>query len=119
MRVVLRVLCFAVLFVSLARLTRAQAPTPPAEPPPRLEASAQLTFLGTTGNASSQSLGASGDVTRSGDAAKIAGYCGDDDTLNRALAQFTEAYGDQTERDHGALVKAIKNGRLQATQSEE
>ena len=36
---------------------------------------------------------------RSGDAARIAGYCGDEDTLDRALADFAEAYGDQTERD--------------------
>ena len=37
----------------------AQAPPPP---PPRLEASAQFTFLDTSGNSSSQSLGAGGDV---------------------------------------------------------
>src|SRR5262245_30456882 len=56
---------------------------------------------------------------RSGDAARIAGYCGDDDSLDRALAQFAEAYGDQTERDHAELVKAIKSGRVPATQDEE
>ena len=39
-----------------------QAPEPPPEPPPRLEASAQFTFLDTRGNATSQSLGAGGDV---------------------------------------------------------
>ena len=41
--------------------TPAAAPAPP-EPPPRLDASAQFTFLDTSGNASSQSLGAGGDV---------------------------------------------------------
>ena len=51
---------------------------------------------------------------RSGDAARIAGYCGDGDTLDRALADFAEAYGDQTERDHAELVQAIKRGRVQA-----
>jgi len=51
---------------------------------------------------------------RSGDVARIAGYCGDEDTLDRALAQFAEAYGDQTERDHAELVKAIKTGRVKA-----
>ena len=56
---------------------------------------------------------------RSGDAARIAGYCGEDDTLDRALAAFAEAYGDQTERDHADLVKAIKSGRVQAIESEE
>ncbi len=51
---------------------------------------------------------------RCGDAARIAGYCGEEDTLDRALADFAEAYGDQTERDHAALVKAIKAGRVEA-----
>jgi uncharacterized protein (DUF2252 family) len=51
---------------------------------------------------------------RSGDAALIAGYCGDGDTLDRALADFAEAYGDQTERDHAELVQAIKRGRVQS-----
>jgi putative salt-induced outer membrane protein YdiY len=40
----------------------AQQPAPPKEPPPRLEASAQFAFLGTTGNASSNSLGLGGDL---------------------------------------------------------
>lgn len=39
-----------------------QEPAPPPEPPPRLEASAQFTFLDTRGNATTQSLGAGGDV---------------------------------------------------------
>ena len=51
---------------------------------------------------------------RSGDAARIAGYCGDTDSLDRALADFAESYGDQTERDHAVLVKAIKGGRVKA-----
>ena len=40
----------------------AQAPAPPPEPPPRLEASAQFAFLDTSGNSSSQSIGAGGDL---------------------------------------------------------
>ena len=51
---------------------------------------------------------------RTGDAVRIAGYCGDGDTLDRALADFAEVYGDQTERDHAELVKAIKAGRVKA-----
>ena len=51
---------------------------------------------------------------RTGDAARIAGYCGDEDTLDRALADFAEAYGDQTERDHAELVQAIKRGRVKS-----
>jgi uncharacterized protein (DUF2252 family) len=52
---------------------------------------------------------------RSGDAARIAGYCGDGQTLDRALAEFAERYGDQTERDHAELVQAIKRGRVEAS----
>ena len=51
---------------------------------------------------------------RSGDAARIAGYCGDGDTLDRALAEFAENYGDQTERDHAELTQAIKRGHVKA-----
>ena len=52
---------------------------------------------------------------RSGDIARIEGYCGNTDTLDRALADFAEDYGDQTERDHAELVQAIKRGRVKAT----
>ena len=52
--------------------------------------------------------------SRSGDVARIEGYCGNDDTLDRALAEFAEAYGDQTERDHAELVQAVKSGRVKA-----
>jgi len=30
------------------------------------------------------------------------------------LADFAEAYGDQTERDHAELVNAIKSGRVKS-----
>ncbi len=48
---------------------------------------------------------------RSSDAAKLAGYCGKSSVLDDALALWAEAYADQTERDHAALVKAVKNDR--------
>jgi hypothetical protein len=51
---------------------------------------------------------------RTGDAAKIASYCGKSEALDDALADFAESYGDQTERDHDRLVKAIKKGRIAA-----
>jgi uncharacterized protein (DUF2252 family) len=53
---------------------------------------------------------------RTGDAAKIASYCGKTEALDEALADFAEAYGDQTEQDHGALVKAIKAGKIAAVE---
>ena len=51
---------------------------------------------------------------RTGDIAKISGYCGQSAALDSALADFAEAYGDQTERDHAALVAAISQRRLKA-----
>ena len=51
---------------------------------------------------------------RTGDIAKISGYCGQSRALDSALADFAEAYGDQTERDHAALVTAIAQRRVKA-----
>jgi uncharacterized protein (DUF2252 family) len=56
---------------------------------------------------------------RTGDIAKIAGYCGNSKALDHALADFAEAYGDQTERDHAALVEAITQGRVEAVRKTE
>jgi uncharacterized protein (DUF2252 family) len=52
---------------------------------------------------------------RSGDATTLAGYLGDNDVLDHALAKFAVAYADQTEQDFEALKKAVKAGRLQAS----
>ena len=49
---------------------------------------------------------------RSGDAAVISGYLGENDTFDKAIADFSAAYADQTERDHAALKKAARRGRL-------
>ena len=51
---------------------------------------------------------------RTGDAAKIAGYLGKKDTFDEALATFAEAYADQNEQDYRALVRAVREGRLEA-----
>jgi uncharacterized protein (DUF2252 family) len=51
---------------------------------------------------------------RSSDAALIAGYCGKSEALANALSEWAEAYGDQTEADHAALLKAIKSGKVKA-----
>ena len=49
---------------------------------------------------------------RSGDAAKIAGYLGDDDTFDRAIEQFASAYADQNEIDYGAFTYAADEGLI-------
>jgi uncharacterized protein (DUF2252 family) len=54
---------------------------------------------------------------RTGDAARLGGYMGKSDTFDRAIAEFAVAYADQTERDHTALVKAVRSGRLPADTS--
>ena len=51
---------------------------------------------------------------RTGDAAQIAGYLGKSGKFDFAIAKFATAYADQTERDHAALVTAVKEGRVVA-----
>jgi uncharacterized protein (DUF2252 family) len=43
---------------------------------------------------------------RSGDAAAISGYLGSGDRFDRAVADFAEAYADQTEADYAAFARA-------------
>jgi uncharacterized protein (DUF2252 family) len=49
---------------------------------------------------------------RSGDRVQIAAYLGKSERFDRAIADFAQAYTDQTERDHAALCAAVKSGRL-------
>jgi uncharacterized protein (DUF2252 family) len=51
---------------------------------------------------------------RSGDPALISGYLGANGLFDEAIAGFAVAYADQTERDHAALVKAVRTGRIAA-----
>jgi len=51
---------------------------------------------------------------RSGDAAVIGGYLGRRSTFDEAVAVFADAYSYQTERDHAALVDAVRSGRVRA-----
>ena len=51
---------------------------------------------------------------RTGDPAVLVGYCGLAPRLDKAFRQFAFAYADQTEADHGQLLKAIRAGRLKA-----
>jgi hypothetical protein len=44
---------------------------------------------------------------RSGDAAKMAGYIGRRNTLDRALLAFTVAYAEQVEQDHAAFKASL------------
>jgi uncharacterized protein (DUF2252 family) len=51
---------------------------------------------------------------RSGDRVAIAAYLGSGEVFDRAVATFADAYATQTERDHEALVRAIRNGQIDA-----
>lgn len=49
---------------------------------------------------------------KSGDAAMLAGYVGNSEVLDEALATFAHAYADQTEQDYDRLVAAARQGRI-------
>lgn len=53
---------------------------------------------------------------RTGDAAALSGYCGqeDGDQLDRAISKFALAYAHQAVADHTALVLAIAQGTVEA-----
>ncbi|BBC36649.1 uncharacterized protein SGFS_079430 [Streptomyces graminofaciens] len=51
---------------------------------------------------------------RSGDRIAIAAYLGKGDVFDRALVTFAELYADQNEKDHQALVDAVRTGRVAA-----
>jgi uncharacterized protein (DUF2252 family) len=51
---------------------------------------------------------------RTGDRIAVAAYLGKSERFERALAEFAEAYADQTERDHAALGDAVATGRVSA-----
>ncbi|QNP71474.1 DUF2252 domain-containing protein [Streptomyces roseirectus] len=52
--------------------------------------------------------------SHSADPRLIAGYCGKSEELDEALATFAVTYANQTEADHGALVKAVGEGKVAA-----
>jgi uncharacterized protein (DUF2252 family) len=51
---------------------------------------------------------------RTGDPALICGYLGEGTAFDEAIAEFGEAYANQTERDYVEFVRAVKKGRLPA-----
>ena len=51
---------------------------------------------------------------RSGEAALISGYLGKSDRFDEAIAEFSVAYADQNEKDHAALKRAIRDGKVKA-----
>ena len=50
---------------------------------------------------------------RSGDPVLLSAYMGDSEAFEDAMADFAAAYADQAERDHDAMVAAVRAGRLE------
>ncbi len=55
---------------------------------------------------------------RSGSSAALSGYMGKSDAFDRAIAAFAVAYADQNEKDHAALVRAVRKGTVEAVTEE-
>ena len=56
---------------------------------------------------------------RSGFSAMLSGYMGKSDVLDEAIATFSMAYADQNEKDHAALERAVRKGRVKAVFEED
>jgi hypothetical protein len=55
---------------------------------------------------------------RSGDPVAIAAYLGKKDLFDQSIADFSQRYADQNDRDYAAFCEAISSGRLQAIEGE-
>jgi uncharacterized protein (DUF2252 family) len=51
---------------------------------------------------------------RSGNSAVLSGYMGKSDAMERAMTAFAIDYADQNEKDHDALERAVKRGKVKA-----
>ena len=55
---------------------------------------------------------------RTVDPVVLTGYLGKSSAFEDAIAEFSVAYADQNERDHAALLGAIRSGRIEASTAE-
>jgi uncharacterized protein (DUF2252 family) len=51
---------------------------------------------------------------RAGKSALLSGYMGKSDTFDEAIASFSMAYADQNAKDHVALERAVRQGKVKA-----
>jgi len=51
---------------------------------------------------------------RGGDAALLSGYLGKSDMFDKALGAFSFTYADQNEKDHAALRRTVRAGKIKA-----
>ena len=55
----------------------------------------------------------------SGEPTLLSGYLGKSDKFDQAIADFSVAYADQSERDHAVLTKAVRAGKLKVIVEED
>lgn len=53
---------------------------------------------------------------RSGDAAVLSGYLGEETTFEEAIGLFSVAYADQAEKDYELFLDAVRKGRMSAAE---
>ncbi|MBK7973209.1 MAG: DUF2252 family protein [Deltaproteobacteria bacterium] len=53
-------------------------------------------------------------LARTGEPSMLASYMGKGQTFDEALADFAEAYADQNQRDHAALMRAVRADNVEA-----
>jgi uncharacterized protein (DUF2252 family) len=73
-----------------------------------------LTAKGLAGRAELSGAALGRAHARTGDPARIAGYLGDGEIFDEAVAEFADAYADQVVRDHRTLLTAIRQHRVPA-----
>ncbi len=56
---------------------------------------------------------------RHGDSAMLSGYMGKSDAFDKAMVAFSMAYADQNEKDHAALDRAVRKGKVKAVFEED
>jgi uncharacterized protein (DUF2252 family) len=56
--------------------------------------------------------------SRSGCSATLSGYMGKSDAFDKAIAAFSMAYADQNEKDHAALDRAVRSGKVESVHEE-
>jgi hypothetical protein len=49
----------------------------------------------------------------------ISGYMGKSDAFDQAIADFSMEYADQSEKDHAALDRAVRSGKVKAVFEDE
>ncbi len=49
----------------------------------------------------------------------LSGYMGKSDAFDEAIARFAIGYADQNEKDHAALDRAVRSGKVKAVFEEE